>query len=70
MSVLQYVLSGLILLLIGCILWIATQIVWLKIQGKMKAQQVEELFDVAYSKGIRTFARAISDIKKGGGSDV
>ena len=70
MTLFEYVLSGSILLVIGCILWVCTQIMWLKIQGKMKAQQIEELFDVAYSKGIRTFARLISDMKKGGGENV
>ena len=70
MNMIQYILSGAILLVIGCILWIGTQIVWLRIEGKIKADQVEKLFDKAYSQGIRTFARLISDIRKGGGDDV
>lgn len=65
MDFLSFLTLGAILIAIACVLWIATQAVWLRVQGNMRIRQQDALMDAAYSKLVRLYIRARNDIRSG-----
>lgn len=63
MDFFNFLALGAMLLVIACVLWIATQAVWLRVQGNMRIRQQDALMDAAYSKLVRLYIRARNDIR-------
>lgn len=70
MDFFNFLALGAILIIIACVLWIATQAVWLRMQGNMRIKQQDALMDAAYSKLVRLYIRARNDIRSAKRGDI